>query len=309
MKRVISASRRTDLVASFPEWLARSLAEGRAAVFGPARKTVLVKGRAFAAEVDPRVEPGAPAAVDVRPESVHTVVLWSKDFSNLIRDEHGLLRAFERYDQIYLLFTITGLGGTFIERGVIEPEAAFAQLPDLVRVAGSPRRVSVRFDPVVHWREAGETRTNLGRFADVAARTASAGIEDVRISFAQWYGKAVRRAARYGFDYVDPDEGRKLAAAARLVETASKHGLRLYSCSQDFLTRVPGIKRSSCIDGALLGKLHPRQERASVARDKTQRKECGCTTSIDIGSYAQSCPHACLYCYANPKEKYAGPVA
>jgi hypothetical protein len=281
MKRIISASRRTDLVASFPEWLARSLAEERAIVLGPARKT---------------------AAVDLCPESVHTIVLWSKDFSNLIRDAHGLRRAFERYDQIFLLFTITGLGGTFIERGVIEPDAALAQLRELVRLAGSPKRVSVRFDPVVYWREAGETRTNLGRFADMAARITGAGIEDVRVSFAQWYGKAVRRAARNGFEYVDPEEGRKLEAAAQLAKTAASYGLRLYSCSQDFLTRVPGISRSSCIDGELLGRLHPRQERASVAKDRTQRKKCGCTTSIDIGSYAQSCPHACLYCYANPTE-------
>ncbi|MCK4557835.1 MAG: DUF1848 family protein [Candidatus Aminicenantes bacterium] len=32
-----------------------------------------------------------------------------------------------------------------------------------------------------------------------------------------------------------------------------------------------------------------------------QRAECRCTESIDIGSYTQSCPHSCLYCYANPR--------
>jgi hypothetical protein len=281
MKQVISASRRTDLTASFPEWLARALSEGRAAVCGPAGRT---------------------AQIDVYPEAVHTIVLWSKDFSSLIRDAHGLRRQLERYDQVYFLFTITGLGGTFIERGVIRPEAAFNQLPDLVKIAGSAKRVSVRFDPVVHWREAGAVRSNLGFFAEFAERIARAGIEDVRVSFAQWYGKAVRRAARQGFDFIDPDEGAKLDAAASLGQTAAAHGLRLFSCSQDFLTRVPGIVRSSCIDGRLLGALHPRRERASIAKDKTQRKECGCTASLDIGSYAQSCPHACLYCYANPEE-------
>lgn len=280
MKHVISASRRTDLVAFFGEWLAAALADGRARVLGP-------RGRA--------------RGVDLQPEAVHTIVLWSKDFSPLVRDEHGLRRMLERYDQAYLLFTVTGLGGTAIERGVPEPDAALGQLPALVAIAGAPKRVSLRFDPVVHWREGGGLRSNLGFFERVAERAAQAGIEDIRLSFAQWYGKAVRRAKSHGFLFVDPDESAKLEAAGRLAETAARLGLRVSACAQDVLTRVPGIRRSSCIDGALLGELHPRKETASTAKDPSQRPECGCTTSLDIGSYTQACPHACVYCYANPR--------
>ncbi|MGB2907918.1 MAG: DUF1848 family protein, partial [Candidatus Aminicenantaceae bacterium] len=70
--------------------------------------------------------------------------------------------------------------------------------------------------------------------------------------------------------------------------------------SQDFATVVPGIKPSACIDGHLLQELHPEEAPVSVRKDKTQRTDCRCTESVDIGSYAQSCPQSCLYCYANP---------
>ena len=280
MKKVISASRRTDLPAFFPDWLAGAFREGRADVFGPS-------GRLY--------------GVDLRPDAVHTIVLWSKDFSPLIRNAHGLRDVLEIYDQPYFLFTVTGLGGTFIEKGAPPPAVALGQLPELVAIAGDPKRVSLRFDPVVYWREGSRIKTNLPFFATAAEKAARAGIEDIRTSFTQWYGKAVRRAERHGFDYVDLPEDEKLEAARKLVEIAEKYKLRLTSCSQNFLTRVPGIRASACIDGRLLRKLHPLGEDASTAKDKSQRPECGCTLSVDIGSYTQSCPHSCLYCYANPK--------
>jgi len=280
MKSVISASRRTDLVAFHASWLAGALAGGRAEVLGPRGRT---------------------RTVDLRPESVHTVVLWSKDFAPLIEDRHGLRSALGRYDQAYFLFTITGLGGTPVERGAPPRETALAQLPALVAIAGDPRRVSLRFDPIFAWREGPSIRSNLPFFGTLAAEASRRGIEDIRFSFAQRYARADRRIRRGGIEFVDPSEDEKIESAHRLAETAAAFGLRLFSCSQDFLARVPGIGRSSCIDGALLSSLHPRGERAAAAKDGSQRAECGCTRSEDIGSYRQACPHRCLYCYANPE--------
>jgi hypothetical protein len=127
------------------------------------------------------------------------------------------------------------------------------------------------------------------------------GIKTIRFSFAQWYGKSKRRDAKRGFVYWDPPLEEKRKAAAVLSDAARVCGLALFSCSQDFLNDVPGIKPSSCIDGHLLQELHPSGEPVSLLKDKTQRRECRCTESIDIGSYAQTCPHSCLYCYANPR--------
>ncbi len=239
--------------------------------------------------------------VDLSPGGVHTIVLWSKDLANLWENVHGLRGLLGAYDQVYVHFTVTGLGGTAVEPGVPAPREALAQLGECVTFAGDPRRVTVRFDPVLLWDEGGRVRSNLPYFRELAPVVAALGIKDVRMSFAQWYGKAKRRAAAHGFPFVDPPDEEKRDRAEALAEIAASHGLTLYACSQPVLGGVPGVLPSACVDGALLGSLHPRREPASGKKDRSQRADCRCTESIDIGSYAQACPHGCVYCYANPK--------
>ena len=279
MKSVISASRRTDLVAFFPDWLAECLERKEARIVGPS---------------------GRDERIDLSPESVHTFVLWSKDFSNLLGNRAGLRRLLETYDQLYFHFTVTGLGGTEIETGAPLFDEALAQLPALVDLAGNPLRVSLRFDPILFWRDGEKVGTNACFFSKVVSAAANAGIRDIRTSFAQWYRKARTRAARRDFRFIDPPQDKKMVWAGRLARDASERGLKLYACSQDFLSNVEGIEPSACIDGRLLSALHPRCESVCLRRDRSQRAECLCTVSKDIGSYTQACPHGCVYCYANP---------
>lgn len=62
--QVISASRRTDLPRWYLPWLKAALAEEEATILLPY---------------------GGRRTVSLRPEDVHTLVLWSKDFSPLLR--------------------------------------------------------------------------------------------------------------------------------------------------------------------------------------------------------------------------------
>ena len=280
MKKVISASRRTDLVAFFPEWFASVIKKEEAKVHGPSGHTY---------------------TVGLNPIAVHTVVLWSKNFTTVIENHSGLRAVLQKFDQLYCHFTISGLGDTIIERGVPPYRTSLSQLGDLVKIVGIPERITVRFDPIVYWEEGGDVCTNLSIFEKMAPSLHKNGIKNIRISFAQWYKKAVRRAAKHGFCFIDPSKERKLEDVHSVVRVAQEWGLELYSCSQDFLTEIPEIRPSSCIDGDFLQNLHPEKEAVSAKKDKTQRTECSCTESTDIGSYSQFCPHSCLYCYANPK--------
>jgi hypothetical protein len=283
MKQIISASRRTDLVAFYPEWLAKALEREEACFFHHGKRTEI--------------------RVDLRPDRVHTLVFWSKNFQALLENRFGLGDLVKKYSQAYFHFTITGLGGTFLESLAPSVSAALGQLEPLLEIAGRPERVSIRFDPIIFWYEGDELKTNLDFFKELGPEISRRGIRTVRFSFAQWYKKSVARARRASLKFYDPDYWGKMEAVKRLTEIADKYDLQLWSCSQKEIACLPGIKASACIDGAWLSKLHPCREPASVIKDKTQRKDCLCTESTDIGSYTQSCPAACLYCYANPKIK------
>ncbi|HEX3030199.1 MAG TPA: DUF1848 family protein, partial [Clostridia bacterium] len=57
-----------------------------------------------------------------------------------------------------------------------------------------------------------------------------------------------------------------------------------------------GIGHARCIDPDLIEAISG--TRISARKDRNQRKACGCAASVDIGVY-DTCPHGCLYCYAN----------
>ncbi|NPV09163.1 MAG: DUF1848 family protein [Anaerolineae bacterium] len=259
----------------YTEWLARAVRAGQAVVRQPYS--------------------GEARQVDLAPDRVHTMVLLSKDFGPLLRDEHGLRTALEQYEQVCCQLTVTGLGGSRLEPGVPPPEVVLAQLGPLVAWLGA-KRLTVRFDPIVHWVEGDRVVSNLDRADAVLAACARAGLSSVRLSFATVYAKMKGR----GVEWHDPSPGEKLAMAADLVMRAKALGLSLLGCCQPELAPA-GVIPAGCIDGAELSRLHPRRLPAPTGKDRGQRAACRCTPSVDIGSYDMRCPNGCLYCYANPR--------
>jgi len=257
MKKVISASRRIDLVAGYPDKMVE----------------LLVKK--------------AP------PEATHTVVVWTKDPANML-DHAGLHAALAGYDSLFLHLSVTGMGGGPLEHRVPEPHLVLERLPEVLELVGGPDHVRMRFDPVVHVRcPDGSEYTNLKFFAELAPAIARFGIANVSISWMQVYKKVARNLARHGYAPVEVSPERWRSELDFLEEIAAAHGITLHGCC------VPGMSPTHCIDGALLGRLHPAAEPCSTARAKGQRELCGCTESLDIGWY-EPCRHGCIYCYANP---------
>ncbi len=273
---VISCSRRTDIPRCYPHWLEEKLVAGEV-VFRAPRSGV--------------------RSVSLAAEAVHSLVLWSKDYGALLKRPRLLRRLHDLNP--FFHFTITGLGNSFWEPAIPAWHETISQMEKLVNEFGAGR-VNWRFDPVLFWPEKSGLASNLPMFARLGAAVAGLGISGCTFSFAHWYSKSRRRAQKQGFEFVDPVPDAKLEAAATMAGEAARLGIRLATCSNDALLAAPGIAKGHCIDGDLLNNLRGGGAAASSAKDRSQRTECGCTSSIDIGSYAQRCSGGhCVYCYAN----------
>ena len=115
--------------------------------------------------------------------------------------------------------------------------------------------------------------------------------------------------------------------AAGLQELNKSWKLEIGTCAEKIPLEQYGIKDNKCVDDDLMIKLFshdqklmdflgvkvhqtdlfnpPTVERINKNyKDKGQRELCGCTFSKDIGQY-NTCPHECVYCYANTSKEIA----
>ena len=242
--------------------------------------------RGYAETVNPYS--GRIARIDLSPDRVHTLVLWSKDFGPFLHEPEPF-RAYH----LYFLFTVNDM--PTLEPGVPPLGERLDQARELAARYGG-ERIGWRFDPVVFRSDGPEmTVDTFRRIGDVMTE---AGVRRAIFSFLDLYGKVSARNARLGLGIIDPPGEVKREYAAGLAFAARERGLTLESCSES-LGALDGIIPSACIDGALLSRLAG--EPARMTKDRGQRSACRCTVSRDIGSYGDMpCPHGCLYCYANP---------
>jgi hypothetical protein len=193
-KKVISASRRLDMAAFFPEKLADFL------------------------------EKRCP------PEKVHTVVLWSKDPGNIL--EHKKLRhILSRYDQLFLHFTITGIDSPLLEKNIPRADEAVSLLKPLSDFLAGPERLRVRFDPIVHMKMPdGSSYTNLARFTGIAEAVSQAGVRVMVVSWMENYPKVAARLARMGVEAESVSPEQRKRESDWLLAQAGKAGVKVSGC-------------------------------------------------------------------------------
>jgi len=283
---VLSASRRTDIPAFYMPWFMACIRRGvfeRVNPFNRRRSTLAVS-----------------------PRSVHSIVLWSKNFGPLIDNGWDLQLVKGGYP-LFFHFTINSRN-RILEPRVPPLDERLRQLEVLCR-RHDPRAVTWRFDPVCFYRcGAGPVSDNLDDFETIARRAAQCGVRRCITSFMDDYAKIRKRVAVLkGFEFVYPPLDRKVAVLMEMNRVLQALGIALFTCCEKAvlaaLPRHAGVRSASCISSDLLAELYG--GRPSLKKDSGQRvrQGCGCYVSVDVGSYdLHPCRNGCLYCYANPEK-------
>ncbi len=262
---IISASRRTDIPAFFPQWFSKCLSEGFAEVANPFNPSQIRK-------------------ISLLPEEVDGFVFWTKyplPFFSCLNtlDQYG----FEYYFQ----FTLTPYPEV-VEPGVPNKTAVtriFKRLSDRL----GPARIFWRYDPVL-LSPVFTSGYHLREFENLCRQLEGYTLK-VIVSFFQPYRKCLKKAIN--LEIYDPDHHVKELLLQQLSAIAASFGLHLMVCADP--VDYTGISKSKCIDNELF---HSSEGGIPYARDRHQRGSCQCHESVDIGSYA-TCRFGCLYCYAS----------
>jgi len=245
LKKIISTSRRVDLLTFYPDYLMKRLEE-------------------------------------IGKENIHTLVIWTKNPRNILENK-SLRKNLKSIDQIYFLLTVTGLGGTPLEPEVPEPKQVLKTLPDLIEFLGSPLRIAIRYDPlidVVYDKKNHLSNIDSNLFQNLLNPVYVTGIKRIITSYVTLYPKVKRRLDKYNFQIINhPLSEIEDFIRKKMIPQTEKLGMELSTCV------LPEITKMGCIDGNLLTELHPRKEPCSTVKDKTQRESCHCTKSVDIGMW------------------------
>nr|WP_207725162.1 DUF1848 family protein [Anaerocolumna cellulosilytica] len=280
---VISASRRTDIPAFYYTWLLETLEKGSITLPNPRFENKYYE-------------------VELQPDKVHSIVLWSKNFKNL-QKEPGYLKNYNLYFQ----YTINQYSN------VLEPYVPdygeTLQILDELLKCYKPEQFTIRFDPVIISLH-GEKNPTLHRpeqarllaFERLCRDLKTLGMEKCRVttSYLDLYGHMKHIINDEAYGIISLTEERQVEFFKEMASISYKYGFSLYSCASLLLERVEGIKQGHCIDGEQLMQFFG--GRVKKSKDNGQRKDCGCTHSRDIGIYAKGqggmkCYHGCKYCY------------
>ena len=270
---IISASRRTDIPAFYSEWFMNRIRAGYCTTINPFNRHQV-------------------ARVSLRPNDVDVIVFWTKNPEPLIQHLEELDNCGFRY---YFQYTLTGYPKA-IEPSVPEPKkgiSTFKKLADLI----GPEKVIWRYDPIII-----SNRTDSDyhkKQIDHIARELEGFTHRLVISVVHEY-----RKAKINFDRLEKQsvnierqisENQVRDIIEFTVDRAKRSKMEAFSCAEVLDLKPFGLMPGKCIDDRYIKKTFGID--VTTEKDKSQRLECGCVRSKDIGAY-DTCLHGCLYCYA-----------
>lgn len=273
-KMIISASRRTDIPAFYAEWFINRIRAGFCAVPNPFNRTQVTN-------------------VSLLPEDVEVIVFWTRNPRPLFPHLQELDRLGYRY---YFQYTITA-NPREIDQKAPPTETAVRTFQELSALVGSEKLIW-RYDPIVLSNRT-DSAYHIRAYREIAEALNKHTQRSV-ISVMDHYSKSRRRMdglSKNGYYIYDSNA---IAEALpdlvpALVSAANRAGMEIVSCAEEINLDCFGVRPGKCVDNDFIQRVFGVE--VAGKKDPSQRKECGCVVSKDIGMY-DSCLFGCQYCYA-----------
>lgn len=268
---ILSVSRRTDIPNYYSDWFYNRIKDGYVYVRNPMNAHQVSK-------------------IDISPEVVDCIVFWTKNPEPMMKrlDE---LTAYNFYFQ----FTLTGYGKDMECNVPHKKEKMIPVFQELSNKIGH-EKVIWRYDPIIFTKKY-TPEYHLKAFEQIAT-SLKGYTERCIISFVDIYAKNKKNMDL--LDSYDIDKTQLLAFTKEISRIAKENGMTMGSCAESMDLDECGIEHNCCIDKTLIENIIGC--RLKVEKDKSQRQECGCMESIEIGTY-NTCKNGCKYCYANYSEE------
>lgn len=250
-------------------------------------------------------------------DKTRCIVFWSKNYAPLIKEWEFI----KGLPNTIFQFSLNNYELENYEKSLTPLKFRIETFKKLSNLAGKDR-VIWRFDPLIL-----SDKLNL---AEILKRVEKLGDElspyTTKFVFSfldiAFYKKVSRNLARSGLREFSDDEMREFGL--NLAKFNKGWNLELSSCCEEIDLSEFGIKNGKCIDEDALVRNFRGDERlmehlgiefettlfgekvikTKSLKDSGQRKFCHCIKAKDIGFY-DSCPHGCIYCYANFSAKSA----
>ena len=264
---IISASRKTDIPAYYSEWFINRIKEGFVYTRNPMNAHQISK-------------------IPLTPDVVDCIVFWTKNPIPML----PRLDELKNY-HFYFQFTLTGYGKD-IEAHLPDKKKdlipAFQSLSDKI----GPERVIWRYDPIAI-NERYTAEYHLQAFSQIA-EALNGHTEKCVISFVDFYQKIQKNMKELNINDASVETMTDLARKMHEITTANH--MVLATCAEKIDLASIGIEHNACIDRGVIEKICGGTLKAK--KDPSQRMECQCVESRDIGTY-NTCGNGCRYCYAN----------
>lgn len=225
--------------------------------------------------------------IKLTPDVVDGIVFWTKNPAPIL----GQLDKLNDY-KYYFQFTITPYGKDAepnLPMKNVEVLATFKRLSDMI----GADKVIWRYDPIMINTKY-TVEYHIQAFEKIAKELHDY-TRKVTISFIDDNYRVVKHNIKK-LALLDFPNKTQFELSSTLATIAHNCGLSIDTCAEEIDLQRFGIEHARCIDDRLLEKLL--DYNLNLDKDKTQRLECGCIASIDIGMY-NTCRNGCLYCYAN----------